>query len=363
MLRKNIAVLFGGNSSEHEVSCVSAASIVNNISRDKYNLILIGITKKGKWMLYNGDAERIKTGEWENESSNKLAFISPDSSVKGVVVLNDNGSFDTIKLDAVIPVLHGKNGEDGTMQGLLELSGIPFVGCDTMASSACMDKIITNIILEHEGIDQAKFTWFCAYDFYNDPEKCIDRVESEIGSYPVFVKPSNAGSSVGVSKAKNRDELIKSIEIAANEDDRILIEESIDGQEVECAVLGNETPIASIVGEIAPSNEFYDYDAKYLSGSSDLYIPAHVSNDTSNKIRDVAIKAYKALGCTGLSRVDFFVERATERVMLNELNTFPGFTDISMYPKLMEASGIGFEELLDKLLKLALERNENKNAK
>lgn len=357
--KKNVAIIFGGNSSEHEVSKVSASSVIDNLSSDKYNLVLIGITKSGNWFLYNGPKSDIANGSWENHSENKVAFICPDASVGGLVVL-DNGKESIIKIDVIIPVLHGKNGEDGTIQGLLQLSGIPFVGCYTTAASACMDKVITNIMLEYAKIPQAKFTWFYSYDFIKSPEECLDKTENEL-TYPVFVKPANAGSSVGVSKATNRSELKKAIEIAIKEDNKILIEQGINGQEVECAVLGNDSPVASVVGEIAPSNEFYDYEAKYLSGTSNLYIPAHISDEAAERIRELAIKAYRLMGCSGLSRVDFFVEKETGEVMLNELNTFPGFTSISMYPKLMNASGVCYSELLDKLIDLAYERAGRKN--
>lgn len=358
MEKINVGIIFGGKSSEHEVSRVSAQAIVNNISKEKYNIHLIGITKCGEWFLFTGNSDKIGNGEWENSSSKKRAFISPDSSVKGLIVDNGSENFKTIKLDVVIPVLHGKNGEDGTMQGLLELSGIPFVGCDTTSSSACMDKVITNCVLSYCGINKPKFNWFYACDFEKDSEKYIEETEKIVKKYPMFIKPANAGSSVGVSKANNRKELIDGIKKASKEDGKILIEEGIVGKEVECAVLGNENPISSIVGEIAPSSSFYDYEAKYISDSSKLFIPARISDSISEEIRQTALLAYKAMGCTGLSRVDFFVEEGTDKVLLNEINTFPGFTNISMYPKLMKEIGIDFSDLIDKLIDFALQRKE-----
>ena len=256
----------------------------------------------------------------------------------------------SLYLDAAFPVLHGKNGEDGTVQGLLQLAEIPFEGCDMASSSACMDKVITNVMLEQAGIPQAGFTWLYAYEFQKSPREAIDRIEKAMGRYPVFVKP------VGVSKAENRHDLEAAIAKSAKEDGKILIEENIVGQEVECAVLGNEDDLlASTVGEIAPSNEFYDYDAKYISGTSGLYIPAHLEDAVIEKIRSTAKKAYKLLGCSGLARVDFFVRNGNE-VLLNELNTLPGFTSISMYPKLMEHEGISNQELIHRLIQLAIKR-------
>ncbi len=356
MKKINIGIIFGGKSSEHEVSRTSAQAIVNNIRKDKYDIYPIGITKQGEWFLITEDYNKIGNGEWETSNSKRSAFISPDSSFKGLVVKDGNGKFEKIRLDAVIPVLHGKNGEDGTMQGLLELSQIPFVGCDTTSSAACMDKVITNCMLSYLGISKPAFNWFYAYDFEKDSEKCIRETEEIIKKYPMFIKPANAGSSVGVSKADNREELIEGIKKAAKEDQKILIEEGITGKEVECAILGNENPVASCVGEIAPSGGFYDYEAKYINDSSKLFIPARIPDNISEEIRKIAVLAYKVMGCSGLSRVDFFVEEGTDRVLLNEINTSPGFTSISMYPKLMKEIGVDFPDLIDQLINFALQR-------
>lgn len=358
MSKKRIAVLFGGVSSEHEVSRMSAASILRNIPRDKYEVLTVGISKTGRWFLYKGDMEGILDGSWEHHPQNLPAFLSPDSSIHGLLILQDD-TYEAVRIDAVIPVLHGKNGEDGTMQGLFQLAGIPFVGCDATSSAACMDKVITNIMLEHAGIPQAAFTWLYFSDYQKDPAGSIATVESALKQYPVFVKPANAGSSVGVSKASNPQELAAAIEKAGKEDRKILIEENIVGQEVECAVLGNDSPTASQVGEIAPSSDFYDYDDKYINGTSGLYIPAHIDESTSHKLRDRALAAYRLMGCSGLARVDFFVRESDGEVLLNELNTLPGFTSISMYPKLMEADGVPTGELIDRLITLAFERAEH----
>lgn len=356
MQKKRIAVIFGGKSSEHEVSRISASYVISKIPEDKYEVLTIGITKKGKWLLYSGDTAAIADGSWENNPDNKTAFLSPDSSVSGLAVITEGGC-KIIKLDVIFPVMHGKNGEDGTIQGLFELSGIPYVGCGVLASANCMDKVVTNIMLKHSGIDEAAFTWFYASDYRKSPEKYLEQVETDLPEYPVFVKPANAGSSVGISKASNREELIKAIETAIKEDDKILIEENIIGKEIECAVLGNDDPMASIPGEIAPASEFYDYDAKYNSAESKLYIPAQISDELIYKVRVTALKAYRALGCSGLSRVDFFVTD-DGRVLLNEINTLPGFTSISMYPKLMAACDIEGSRLIEKLIEFAYERSE-----
>lgn len=353
MNKKKIAVIFGGKSSEHDISRISASYVISRISKEKYDIFTIGITKQGKWLLYSGNIESIKDGSWESHPDNKLAFIAPAPSVHGMVIMSE-GKCETVRLDVIFPVLHGKNGEDGTIQGLFEMSGIPYVGCGVLASADCMDKVTANIIFASLGIEQAKFTWCYANDFKKSPEKVIAQIESTL-PYPIFVKPANAGSSVGISKAHNRTELQKAIETASKEDNRILFEETIVGKEVECAVLGNDEPFASTVGEITPASEFYDFDAKYNDANSLLFIPARIDNAIIEKIRETAVRAYRAIGCMGLSRVDFFVT-ADNRIMLNEINTLPGFTSISMYPKLMEKSGIDGTQLVEKLIELAFER-------
>lgn len=357
MQKKRIAVIFGGKSSEHEVSRVSASYVISQIPSDKYEIVTIGITKEGRWFLYDGDISAIADGSWEHNENNRTAFIAPAPSVSGIIIINKDGTTEKLRLDVVFPVLHGKNGEDGTLQGLLEMSGIPYVGCGVIASTECMDKISTNIMFEHAGIDQAKFTWFYTGEFKKNPDEYISRIENELGGYPVFVKPSNAGSSVGITKAHSRDELITAIEKASKEDSRILVEENIIGKEVECAVLGNEDPFVSVPGEIAPAAEFYDYDAKYNNAASQLFIPAQISDELKEIVRRVAVRAYRALDCTGLARVDFFVTDGG-RVLLNEINTMPGFTSISMYPKLMAACDIKGSALIERLIELAYERAE-----
>ncbi len=354
MSKHKLALFFGGCSSEHEVSCLSAASILANIPSDKYEIYTVGITKQGNWYLYTGAAESIANGSWEQSPANRVAFLSPDPRVHGLLVQNGD-TFETLPIDVIFPVLHGKNGEDGTIQGLFQLSGIPYVGCRTLASAVCMDKVFTNLLLDSFGVPQARFLWFYAMDYKKKKEGVRQEIADRLGGYPVFVKPANAGSSVGVSKVHNESELDAAVAVAAKEDGKILIEEFIDGQEVECAVLGNETPQASLVGEILASADFYDYEDKYKSGTSRTEIPAHLPAETMEAIRSIAVHAYRSLGCSGLSRVDFFVRKSDGAVLLNELNTLPGFTSISMYPKLWEAGGVKYPDLLDRLIRLALE--------
>ncbi len=346
-----LAVLFGGASSEHEVSRMSVTSILKNLDREKYDVIPVGITKQGEWFLYSGDIDNIKGGEWEQDCEHCThAVLSPDPTHHGLIVFSD--SVKVVPIDAVFPVLHGKNGEDGTVQGLFELAKIPYVGCGVIASADCMDKEITHIVLERAGVKMAKFISVRSYEMSN-----FDAVEKKITdciSYPVYVKPANAGSSVGVSPAKNKAELLKALELAFEHDKKVIVEDTIVGQEVECAVMGNDFPTASHTGEIVSCDGFYDYDSKYINNTSKLYTPARITDEQEEKVRQTAVKAYSAIGCTGLSRVDFFV---TENdVILNEINTLPGFTNISMYPKLMQNTGMTYSELLDKLIELAFNR-------
>lgn len=355
MEKTRVAVVFGGVSSEHEISRLSATSVIRNLSAEKYDLSLIGITKTGEWFLFGGDPEKIHDGSWEQDPSNRRCMISPDASHRGITA--EDGSF--IPVDVIFPVLHGKNGEDGTIQGLFELSRIPYVGCGVLASSVCMDKAVTNLLLEQFGIAQAKFVWCYTDDYLEDPEPVEREIAEKLG-FPVFVKPANAGSSVGITKVKKAEDLRAAMLVAAKEDGKLVIEEGIDGREVECAVLGNSKPIASVPGEILPANEFYDYEAKYYDDNSKLCIPAQLDEQTTEALRATAVKAYRLLGCSGLSRVDFFVRRGDNAILLNELNTLPGFTSISMYPKLFNAVGIGYSELLDRLIALALEKYKDR---
>lgn len=354
---KNLLVIFGGCSSEYSISLRSAASVLANIDKTKYNLYTLGITKDGAWYLYNGDTDSIANDTWLNAHNTVPAILSPDKNDKSLIVLNASGNYEKIRIDVVFPVLHGKNGEDGTIQGIFELAGIPYVGCGVLASSMCMDKAVTNALADGAGIDGAKWVAF-THAQYLTGDVDLGAAEEHLG-YPIFVKPANAGSSVGISKAHNREELIEAIKTAFQNDSKTVLEETLTGRELECAVMGNSSPVASCIGEILPVAEFYDFDAKYVDNSTGLAIPADLPEETAEKIRESAVKSYKALGCTGLSRVDFFL-CDDGRICLNEINTLPGFTSISMFPKLFGQVGIGYSELLDKLIEYAEEKhNEN----
>lgn len=348
---KELCVVFGGQSPEHSISRKSVTSVLNNLDKSKYNITLIGITKNGAWYLYDGDYSKIENGDWEKECNNKRAILSPDAADKAIIVF-DGDRVEKIHPDVIFPVLHGEYGEDGTIQGLFELSCIPYVGMGVMASANAMDKTSSKIVFANAGIPQADWVVVNSSD---DFEKKMDEIENKLG-YPCFVKPARTGSSVGVGKAHNRDELKCALGNAARFDRKILVEENINGHEVECAVLGNENPKAATVGEIMPTVEFYDFDAKYNDNSTKLQIPADLPEETIEKIREYAVTAFKALDGSGLSRVDFFVKYSDGSIILNELNTLPGFTNISMYPKLWGASGIEYSELLDNLIALAEKR-------
>ncbi len=355
MSKLTVAVIFGGRSSEYEVSLVSGTTFLRGLSREKYDVLAVGITKEGRWLLYSGDWDRIPDNTWM-ESDCRPVYLTGDPTVGGFLAEKPDGTFETIHVDVLFPALHGKNGEDGTIQGLFQFSGIPYVGCNTLSSAVCMDKAVTNSLLEGMGIAQAHYLWFFAENYSGEGrDKIRLKIRERLG-YPVFVKPANAGSSVGVSKVSCEEELDAAVEKAAREDSKVEVEEAIVGQEVECAVLGNGHPIVSGVGEIAASAEFYDYDDKYKNGTSQLYIPARLPEETAEQIRSTALRAYCRLGCSGLARVDFFVRKSDGAVLLNELNTLPGFTPISMYPKLWEAAGVPIPELLDRLIALAFER-------
>lgn len=353
MEKKTVAILFGSISSEYEVSLISASSVLRNIPQDKYQVVMLGITKDGRWLEYTGPIDAIEKDLWNTPEWTCPAVLSPDRSVGGIQRFTPHG-VETVKVDLVFPVLHGEHGEDGTMQGLLELSGIPYVGCGVLASSTCMDKEVTHILLEQAGIPTAKFSVVTRGQLDRFEELEASLVQ-QLG-YPMFVKPANTGSSVGVGKAKDAQGLRTALEEAFRYDRKVLVEETLVGAEVECAVLGNYQDCqASVVGEIVPHHEFYDYSGKYLDDSSDLYIPARLPEETAQEIRRMACAAFAAMGCTGLSRVDFFALK-DGGIRINEINTIPGFTSISMYPKLFEAAGIPYGELIDRLLTLAQER-------
>ena len=353
MRKLNVCVLFGGISPEHEVSLRSAESVLNNMDPKKYNIFPVGITKEGRWILFGGkDYSLLPSGQWQDCEDNCPAAISP---VRGQGLLRFEGDCVVRELiDVVFPVLHGENGEDGAMQGLLQMAGIPYVGPHVAASAVSMDKTLTKLVVDNAGVPQAAWALVRNSELQNKMEQVLAHLESRF-SYPVFVKPAGTGSSVGVSKASDREQLRQALLQAGNYDEKILVEEFIHGAEVEVAVMGNDSPVASVCGEIDSGAEFYDYDAKYVTDTSVAYIPARISEETEEQVREMAVKVYSAIGCQGLSRVDFFVTYDNERVVFNEINTLPGFTSISMYPKLFAASGIPYGELIDQLLQLALE--------
>ena len=353
MKKLSVCVLFGGMSPEHEVSLRSAESVLNHLDKDKYNIFPVGITKDGDWIHFAGtDYSMLPAGTWQDFEGNRRACISP---VRGQGLLCFEG--DCVvreRIDVVFPVLHGENGEDGAMQGLLNLAGIPYVGPHVAASAVSMDKTLTKLVLDEAGIPQAAWQLVHACDLEGHMDRIVEHLEQKF-EYPMFVKPAGTGSSVGVSKAADREQLIRALNFAGQYDVKILVEEFINGREIEVAVMGNENPVASECGEIDSGAEFYDYDAKYITSTSRAYIPARIDPEVGERVRELAVKAYKAIGCEGLSRVDFFVTHGDHRPVFNEINTLPGFTSISMYPKLFDYSGIPYGELLDRLLELAVE--------
>ena len=353
MKKLSVCILFGGISPEHEVSLRSAESVLNNIDHSKYNVFPVGITKDGDWICFGGkDYSMLPTGAWMTHPDNRRAAISP---VRGQGLLTFEG--DCVvreRIDVVFPVLHGENGEDGAMQGLLQMAGIPYVGPHVSASAVAMDKTLTKLVVDQAGVTQAAWQLVRRQDLEYHMDTTLDRLEEKF-RYPMFVKPAGTGSSVGVSKAADREALRDALLAASVYDKKILVEEFIHGREVEVAVMGNENPVASICGEIDSGADFYDYDAKYVTDTSVAYIPARISEEVEEQVREAAVKVYTAIGCQGLSRVDFFVTYEDNRVVFNEINTLPGFTSISMYPKLFAASGIPYSELIDELIKLAVE--------
>ena len=354
MKKIKIGVIFGGISSEHEVSKVSGTSVISNLNKEKYDILPIYIDEKGNWNTYEKNINEIKVLEINTDIKND---IKPISNIEGLLKT----------LDVVFPVLHGIGGEDGSIQGMFELFNIPYVGCGILASSVGMDKVYTKIIFEKAGIKQAKYEYIRKFNekfIYVDKnfneeilelDDIIKKVENNL-KFPMFIKPSNSGSSVGINKANNIEQLRDAIKYASKFDKKIIIEEGIVGKEVECAVFGNEEVTSSCIGEIKPAEDFYTFDAKYKNQESKVLIPANISEEISEQIRKLAIKAFKVIDGKGLSRVDFFVNEEKNEIFINEINTLPGFTTISMYPKLFEQVGLKYSDLLDKLINLALEK-------
>lgn len=348
MSKKSILIIFGGNSTEHEVSCKSVINFVNNVSDEKYEKHYVGIKKNGDWVYYTDDTALIPTGQWVNAKSNVPCVLSPNESAKGLLLLNSSNTL--LNIDVIIPVLHGKNGEDGTIQGLFELCGIPYVGCGVVASGTSMDKAFTKIIVDSlKCVPQADYVLVRK----GDNDSYIEEAEEKLG-YPMFVKPCKSGSSQGVSKAENRDELVKAVELALTHDFKVLIEEAIVGRELECAVLETKDGlICSNAGEAVAGDVFYSYEAKYNNADSKTVTSPQLPEGINEKIQKYAADIFKVLGGNGLSRIDFFLEKDTNRVVFNEINTLPGFTAISMYPMMMEVVGYPIEKLMDTLIENA----------
>ena len=358
--KMSVVVLFGGMSSEHEVSRVSAGTFVYNLDRARYEVLTVGITRDGLWLCTEATSAQMADGSWEELPGNMPCVISPDRADPGMILFTPSGQVEKLHVDVVIPALHGLWGEDGTVQGLLELAGIPYVGCGVLASAVCMDKAVANALFDAAGIPHTKWLSACRWEIESDLDGVCDGAIAKLG-WPIFVKPANAGSSVGISKVSSREELEKAIDLALENDRKVVFEAFVDGQEVECAVIGSDPAVATRPGEILAGAEFYTYDDKYKNGVSQTVIPAHLPEAKLDEVKTYAALAYSALGCEGLARCDFFVEKGTGRVMINEINTFPGFTSISMYPKLMEHEGLPVPALIDRLIALALERTEKQH--
>lgn len=348
---KTVLVLFGGKSTEHDISRRSVMTVLKSLNNKLYHVIKVGITKEGMWLLHQGDDQEIISDTWH--LNGVRAILSPEVGTKNLLVFEETGLRE-LAVDVVIPVLHGLHGEDGTMQGLFKLANLPFVGCGVLASAIAMDKVYTKQVVAPLGIRQAAYL-VAQKEFYQK-ETLLDEVVLKLG-FPVYVKPSNAGSSIGVTRAVDPEALHLGLLEAFKHDRKVLIEENIVGREVECAVLGNLTVEASDVGEIIAADGFYDFEAKYIDTTSKTLVSAQMPETTRQEIREAAIKIFRAIDGRGLSRVDFFIEKATGQVIFNEINTFPGFTNISMYPMLMEASGYDNMKLMDRLIDLAIQRD------
>jgi D-alanine-D-alanine ligase len=342
MSRKRIVVLFGGRSGEHEVSIRSAASVISALDQRKYEVIPVAITKEGRWLPPGESAKLLPPDSRQATSTETAVSVSQEpGSASGV--------------DVVFPVLHGTFGEDGTVQGFFELADVAYVGAGVLGSACGMDKDVMKRLFREAGLPTVEHMALLR----RDRGRCLDELERRFG-YPLFVKPANLGSSVGISKAHDRAELVAALDLAAQYDRKIVVERAIAGREIECSVLGNDDPKASLPGEVVPANEFYDYQAKYVTADSKLLIPAPLTKEQTSEVQRLAVAAFLAIECRGLARVDFFLEEKTGKVLLNEINTMPGFTSISMYPKMWEASGVSYKELIDRLIELALERQAEK---
>jgi len=356
-----VGIIFGGRSGEHEVSFCSASSIIKAINRDKYIVIPIGITKEGRWISPYESALALESGKIEGKST---VILVNNPSGKSLISIDNHQEFKKEtwegKLDVIFPVLHGPYGEDGTIQGLLELADIPYVGAGVASSAVSMDKELMKTIFRQKSLPVLKWLTIKRKDWQKDKEEILSLIQNTF-EFPLFVKPTNLGSSVGITKVHRKEELEKALDLASSYDRKILIEEGLEGaREIECSVLGNDEPQTSVVGEVKPAGEFYDYDSKYIDQATQLIIPADLPEEVSEKVRKIALCAFQAIDAAGMARVDFFVTKKENKIYLNEINTIPGFTSVSMYPRLWEASGISYPELIDQLIQLALERYQDK---
>ncbi len=356
-----VGLIFGGKSGEHEVSFCSASSIIKAINKDKYTVVPIGITKEGRWISPQDSEVALQSGKIEGKST---VILLNDPSGRALIRIDNNQRLDKSsaleRLDVIFPVLHGPYGEDGTVQGLLELADIPYVGAGVAASAISMDKDLMKTIFQQRGLPILKWMTIKRKEWQKDKEKILSLVQDDF-EYPLFVKPTNLGSSVGITKVHKKEELEKAIDLASSYDRKILIEEGLEEvREIECGVLGNDEPQASVVGEVKPAGEFYDYDSKYIDKETQLIVPTDLPDGVSQKVQEIALHAFKAVDAAGMARVDFFVSKKENKIYLSEINTIPGFTSVSMYPRLWEASGIPYSDLIDQLIQLALERHKDK---
>jgi D-alanine-D-alanine ligase len=359
MVKKlRVAVLFGGRSGEHEVSLMSARSVIGALDPARYEIFPIGISHAGNWFIGEHVLDALEKDQTE---ALEHAVIFPEPGYPGLYAIRNDRYVKITDLDVLFPALHGTFGEDGTLQGLLELADVAYVGAGVLGSSVGMDKGVFKDVMRANGIPVVDWIILRRSEIEQNLKTVIDRAES-LGAYPLFTKPANLGSSVGISKCNNRSDLSEGILEAASYDRRVLIECGVvNASEIEVSVLGNDMPIASICGEVLPSREFYSYESKYIDGTSGLVIPAKIPTPVSDTIRELAVRAYQAIDCAGMARVDFFLEKETGRIQLNELNSLPGFTSISMYPKLWDATGIPYPELVDRLIQLALDRKAERD--
>jgi len=353
MKRRKVYIIFGGRSGEHEVSVRSARSVVAAIDTGLYEPIALGIAKDGTW-LKGAEAQRILTSQTKIDTGENIEKLVPAGISRELAT-----ALDSDMPTVVFPVLHGPYGEDGTIQGMLEMMNVPYVGSGVLASAIGMDKVLQKQVFLQQELPVVPFVWFLKKEWHTDKKVIVKKITS-MGPYPFFVKPANLGSSVGISKAHNEKELYKAIDFAGTYDRKIVVEVGMNIREIEVSVLGNDDPATSVCGEIIPANEFYDYDAKYSDEDTRLMIPADIPQDVQEHIQSIAKQAFRALDCSGFARVDFFLEKETGKIWLNEINTIPGFTSVSMYPKLWEASGVSYAELIDRLIQLGVERWKEK---